>query len=428
MDKIKHSSDNITPFGGLNLINNLIKRNKVPDFINKILGSRNYRAKYEYSEIVLALLQSSLCNGEFVSDLKHLKEKVTKNLQKFIPSHDTIEYASQELKMPTKEIITENNIKHEINQNQKINDLLVGICTYLKLLKPEVKDYVLDFDNVVLENEKQDSKKSYKTTRAYHPCFANIGNQTVYFENRNGNTPAKYAQKEAIESCLNNLYNNNISVKSFRGDSASYQKEVIELLAEKVDNFFIRNINSGAFREACFMEENWETVVIGYEQKEVASVIFKPFKGEKEYRVVATRTKATQNENVLFEEYIYNYYGIMTNNLEMSNLDVILFYNQRGGVSEGNNKNLLNDFNIDRLPFMDLDTNTVYIGLMAACSNIFEWIKVVLVNNKVEGIELQHRIKRVFMQYICVCAKFVKHARETVFVLYSQKKYRPLTI
>jgi hypothetical protein len=65
---------------------------------------------------------------------------------------------------------------------------------------------------------------------------------------------------------------------------------------------------------------------------------------------------------------------------------------------------------------------------MAVCSNIFEWIKHILVKNKVEGIEIQHRTKRVFMQYICVCAKLVRHARETIFMIFSSKKYHPLII
>jgi hypothetical protein len=78
---------------------------------------------------------------------------------------------------------------------------------------------------------------------------------------------------------------------------------------------------------------------------------------------------------------------------------------------------------------MDLDTNTVYIGLMTVCSNIFEWIKIVLAKNKMEGIEIQHRTKRVFMRYICVCAKFVQHAREKIFVIFStDRKHYPLQI
>lgn len=430
MDKIKHSSQNITPFGGLNFINALFKQNNLPDFIDKALGFRNYRAKYSYSDILFSLLNNALCNGEFVSDLKHLKEKTTGKLQTLIPSHDTVEYAFQELKTPNKVITTPDNIVHQINQNKNINSLLLSICVKLNLLKPEVKDYVLDFDNVVLNNDKQDANTSYKMTKAYHPCFANIGNCTVYFENRNGNTPAKYAQKEALENCFNNMNINNISVKSFRGDSASYQKEVFDVLEQNVNHFYIRNVTSAGFRNICIDEKNWENVAVNYENKEVASVKYTPFKGEKEYRIVVTRTKIKEIDTPnLFPEHNYTYYGIITNNLEMSNLDVITFYNKRGNDSENNNKNLLNDFNIHRLPFMDLDTNTVYIGLMAVCSSIFEWIKLILVKNKVEGIEIQHRTKRVFLLYISICAKFVKHARETFFVVFSSnRKYQPMLI
>ena len=428
MDKIRHSSQNITPFGGLNFIHALLKQKNVHGFIDRTLGFRNYRAKYFYSDIVLSLLKNSLCNGEFVSDLKHLKEQITENMKDSIPSHDTVEYAFQELKIPNKIVVTENNITHQINYNKNINNLLTGICVYLGLLNPDVKDYVLDFDNVVLNNNKQDARTSYKKTKAYHPCFANIGNNTVYFENRNGNTPAKYAQEQALKNCFKNLDDNSISIKSFRGDAASYQKGVIAVLEENVEHFYIRNVTSAGFRKICVEEKNWENVEVNYENKEVASIEYSPFQGEKEYRIVVTRSRIKEKQPNLFPEHSYTYYGIITNNMGMSNLHVIKFYNKRGNDSENNNKNLINDFNIHRLPFMDMNTNTVYIGLMAVCSNIFEWIKYVLVKNKVEGVEIQHRTKRVFMQYICVCAKIVRHSRQTVLVLFSSKKYRPLII
>lgn len=274
------------------------------------------------------------------------------------------------------------------------------------MLKADGKDYVLDFDNVVLENQKQDANTSYKMTKAYHPCFANIGNNTVYFENRNGNTPAKYAQKQALENCFKNLNDHKISIKSFPGDSASYQKEVFDVLEKNVTHFYIRNITSKGFRETCFMAENWEKIEFGYEQKEVASVLYKPFGGDKLYRIVTTRTRANQNQEELFEEYKYNYYGIITNNWEMSNLEVIKFYNQRGNTSENNNKNLLNDFDIHRLPFMDLDTNTVYIGLMAVCSNIFKWIKMVLVKKKWKAL----KFSIVQNEFLCVISAFVQNS------------------
>ena len=60
MRKIKQSSKNITPFGGLNFIYNAIKQSKSDVFIDEKLGYRNFRAHYSYSDIVLSLLVLSL--------------------------------------------------------------------------------------------------------------------------------------------------------------------------------------------------------------------------------------------------------------------------------------------------------------------------------------------------------------------------------
>jgi hypothetical protein len=48
-------------------------------------------------DIVLSLLKKVLFNGEFVLDLKDIKI-IAENMKGFIPSHDTVEYAFQELK------------------------------------------------------------------------------------------------------------------------------------------------------------------------------------------------------------------------------------------------------------------------------------------------------------------------------------------
>ena len=95
----------------------------------------------------------------------------------------------------------------------------------------------LDFDHVILENNKQDAKKKYKFTKGYSHCFANIGDVSVYCENKNGNLPAKFLQKETLERCFENFTKNQIKINKFRANSASYQKEVIELLEENV-NFY----------------------------------------------------------------------------------------------------------------------------------------------------------------------------------------------
>jgi hypothetical protein len=59
-----------------------------------------------------------------------LKEQIAENMKIFIPSHDTVEYAFQELKTPNNVIITENNITHK---SITINFLLLWIVAIIGL-------------------------------------------------------------------------------------------------------------------------------------------------------------------------------------------------------------------------------------------------------------------------------------------------------
>lgn len=426
MDKVSKSLKNITPFGGLNFIYNAINRSKFDTFIDEKLGYRNFRAHYSYSDIVLSLLGNSLCNGEYISDLENLKNKFSCQYFTKIPSPDTVEYACQELKTATIQEITADGIVHQFNYDNNKNNALIGLCVKTGQLKSTEK-YTLDFDNVVLENEKQDAKKSYKNTNGYHPNFSFIGRLPVHIENHNGNTPAKYKQLETLQRCFKNLKDNNIIIENFRGDSASYQKEVIEFLSENVQYFFIRKSSSQNYTNRCGKINDWKTIYINNEKKEVATMIYTPFKGKFSYRVVVTRTLKKNRQVDLISGTPYNYYGIMTNNLLLSEQEVIEFYNQRGDA-ENSNKFLISDFNLKHLPFMDFDTNTVFMYLMGMCNILFEWIKIILVKNKTQNINLKMRVKAVCFRYITVATTFVNHAREKVLQVFSNQEYKILQI
>ena len=426
MRKVKQSLKNITPFGGLNFIYNAINESKTSVFIDEKLGIRNFRCTYSYSDIVLSLLGNSLCNGEYVSDLEHLKNKFKDQLFRKIPSPDTVEYVCQELKTQTKEETTTNGVVHQFNYDNKKNQILIELSLKTGQLKKAEK-YTLDFDNVVLENEKQDAKKSYKNTKAYHPNFAFIGRLPVHIENHNGNTPARYKQFETLQRCFKNLNQSAIKIEHFRADSASYQKEVVELVSENATNFYIRNISSQNFITRCGKITDWKTITINNEKKEVATMIYTPFQGNFSYRIVVTRSERKDKQIDLMSGTVYNYYGIMTNNLLFSNQEVIEFYNQRGD-SENSNKFLISDFNLKRLPFMDLDTNTAFMYLMAMCSILFEWTKIILVKNKTPNINVNMRVKAICFRYITVASNFVNHAKEKILQVFSTQEYKILQI
>jgi hypothetical protein len=289
------------------------------------------------------------------------------------------------------------------------------------------KEYTLDYDNVITENDKQDAQYTYKHSKGYHPGIAFVGLIPVHIENRNGNTPARYQQKETLERCFDNLAQHHIKIKHFRGDAASYQREVIELAEIKAENFYIRMMDFEDIRKQCGQIRDWQSVEINYEIKEVASIRYKPFKGDKEYRIVVTRKKRKDRQIDLLSGSAYTYQGIITSNEKFTEKEVITFYNQRGDA-ENSNRYMLNDFNLHHLPFPDLSTNTVYMYLMAMCATLFEWVKTVLIKNKIKGITRTMRVKAVCHQYITVATTFIKHAHQKVLNIFSGQEYCPLRI
>lgn len=427
MDKVTQSDKNITPFGGLNFIYQAMNRMGLDKFLDKQIGFRSIYAKYSYSNVVYSLFGNALCQGSHISDLAELKRKFSDQVFNKIPSPDTVEYVCQELKTKTILIETDKGIHHQLNYNNEMNETLVALAVKTNQLNILYTDYIVDFDNVITENEKQDAEYTFKHCKGYHPGIAFIGRIPVHIENRNGNTPARYQQKEALERLFANLNKQSIKIKYFRGDSASYQKDVIAFLELNVENFYIRMLDFEDIRQRCGEIKKWDNVEINYEAKEVASIYYAPFKGKKEYRIVVTRKKNKNGQIDLISGSAYSYQGIITTDQVRDEKAVIEFYNKRGDA-ENSNRYLLNDFNLHHLPFPDMDTNTVFMYLMAMCAILFEWVKTVLVENKTEGISISMRIKAVCFHYITVATTFINHAHQKIINVFSKQKYKILKI
>jgi hypothetical protein len=431
MYKVTHSDKNITVFGGLNFIFKAIKDKGLDAYIDERLGFRGIFAKYAHSDVVLSLFGSSLAQGSFVSDIEIFKEKYQGQFFNKIPSADTVEYVCQGLKKATIKNVTDKGVVHLVNYSNDMNETLIGLAVKTGLLQKGSHDYTLDFDNVVIGNDKQDACYTYKKgIKGYHPNLAFIGRIPVHIENHNGNTPASYEQASTLERCFGNMEKAGVRITNFRADSASYQKEVIDLAKKHTDCFYIRLDDCQGVRTQCGQVKKWKKVLINNIIKELASIEYTPFKstgGTDAYRVVVTRTAREDKQTDMLCGTAYNYYGIITNDMVKDDKDVIEFYNQRGD-SENSNRYMLGDFNLHHLPFPDMCTNTVYMYLMAMCATLFECIKVVLVANKAKGVTIIMRTKAICFHYITVASTFITHAREKVLKIFSVNEYKILQV
>ena len=162
MDKVTLSDKNITVFGGLNFIFKAIKDKGLDAYIDLRLGFRGVCARYSHSDIVLSLFGSSLAQGSFVSDIEIFREKYQDQFFTKIPSADTVEYVCQGLKETSIKDTTDKGVVHLVNYSNDMNETLVGLAVKTGLLKMGDHGYTLDFDNVVIENDKQDACYTYK--------------------------------------------------------------------------------------------------------------------------------------------------------------------------------------------------------------------------------------------------------------------------
>ena len=298
----------------------------------------------------------------------------------------------------------------------------------VKTITPDANN-ILDFDNVITENEKDDATRTYKMTTGYQPAFAFIGRQAVFIEGRGGNTPAAYRMDETLKKCFAGLKANNIHIEHFRSDSAAYQKEVVEVAEKNCTYFYIRIDESQSLRDAIkdIPETDWKTAIINNKQVEIADTPFFPFGGKQSYRAVVQRRKRKDGQYDVFTQSPYTYYAIMSNNEtpQADNLYVTNFYNERGD-SERNFDILNNDFNCNRLPFSYLNANMIYFFAAAISFTLFEWIKQIFFSKGVIENTVM-RCKKFLFDFIILPAKWIKIGRQWVYKIFTTRTcYKPL--
>ncbi len=420
MVKIKKSFTKINPHGGIYFINNTLSDRHIYQLIDNKLGNRANNAQYSYSDCIKTLLFSQMCGGTCLEDIQYLRENFNDSNHLKFCSPDTISVISDELSDSTWIYTTQSGTEHEINTNKRLNSLLSGIVKHCELIKPKA-DNIMDYDNVILPNDKCDSKRTYKHVDGYQPGVAFINRLPVYIEGRNGNSPAKYRMAKTLEDAFNNV--SGIKVKYFRSDCAAYQKSVIDVLeAQEGLEFFIRVMSSPDLQmEIAAQVDSWEKVEINKQEMEVATIEYCPFSGEKSYHVVVHRKKRKDGQTDLFSNSCYDYYGIITNNQTMAADEVVEFYNHRASI-EPNFAYLNNEFNWAHLPFSWLDLNTVFMILSAISFVLFEYIKKIY-SQKLSFVKQSMRLKSFILRFIAVPVKWVTSARQTFLRIYSQKDY-----
>jgi hypothetical protein len=427
--KVTKSLEKINPFGGFNFCVKLLKDTGIPALFDRELGPRGKKAGFRYSDILLSHLAVYLNGGDCTEDInEHLRGHLSTVRGLNVCSADTILRGIKELSTPQQTYTSSSGVTHYFNINRTLNALLLKALKKTGQLNTK-NGYTLDYDNQVIPTEKYDARKTYKKCEGYQPGVATIGKTIVHVEGRNGNSQAKYQQKETLERVFSSLKTESIRIKNFRADSASYQKDVIALVEQHAENFYIRATRCAHMESLIGQLEDgsWTKIRLGAQEMEVADISeYFPFEGQTPYRLVVSRIKRKDKQADLFSGRAYKYRGILTGDRRSKSKQVVSFYNQRGSAERVfDTQN--NDFGWSKLPCSFLNENTSFMVLTAIYANLYQFM-ITRFSEKLDWLGQNFRPKKFIFRFIVVAAKWIKSGGQHILKLYTNKDYGPLLI
>jgi len=166
MVKIEKIDHNITPFGGISLVDDMFKRSGLPQLIDKELGNRSTTCGYTYGNLIGNWFYLFLCGGDCAEDIEtHLHETLSAIPGNKVSKADTMLRSLKELSEENTSVTTSSSDKvYQFNINQRVNTLLIKSLLQMGHLEQD-KFYDFDYDNQILVHQKQDAKITYKKSR-----------------------------------------------------------------------------------------------------------------------------------------------------------------------------------------------------------------------------------------------------------------------
>ena len=321
--------------------------------------------------------------------------------------------------------------QYRFNTAERLNGLLVYAAVISGMLHPG-EQYDFDFDHEFLASETWDALPTYKGHDGYSPACAVLTslkeNLDVIagIENRDGNATVKFHQEDTLTRILLNIIEQGIRIRYARVDCGSYSKEVVRLLLEHSERIFVRAGMTKALRgKLQSADTQWREVEVNCQQIEVTSLPFDGLDGEiNGCRLVVQRQhKGVGAQLDCFEEGgddVYVYRAILTSEWDMSEEEVIRFYNQRGAKEKVFDQ-MDNDFGWHYLPKGLLRENTVFLLLTAMLRSFY---RLLLMNNALRafGIWCTTRMKAFTTKVVTVVARWTKGGRRDILTLYTSNK------
>jgi hypothetical protein len=405
--KLGTTNDLLTSRAGLLSVAQVMDSLNLAERIDQSFPLPGSNRGFKPSEIIKTFILMQHEGGFHLDDIRHLKEdkalRTVLGLKK-LPAATTLgEWLRRTSKLP-----------QIPNSWVKVNKALLRSALYHR------KKVTLDIDATEIVAHKASAQWTYKNNKGFMPMVGHIAEtgQIVAVDFRQGNVPPAQDNLAFIQQCQRSLPEG-CTISALRIDAAGYQRKIIEYCDTHRIQYAIRAKSSAALREQIqsVRESDWQVLLDKKGQ---------PVKGQATYRTsfcigeykepftLIIQRKAIEGqssldledapEEVSLDGYLYR--AIATNRDELSDSEIIHWYNQRAEDSENRIKELKLDFGGATLPCSDLNANALYFLISALSYNVFALMRQLL-----PGELAHHRAMTLRWRLYGMAAKVVRTGR-----------------
>jgi hypothetical protein len=416
---IANTNDLLTSRGGLVCLAELMRRIGFSSWVARYFPKPGSNRGYSPAEVVTLWMLMLHEGARSLEDVRHLRED--KALRKLlglrrVPSADML---GDWLRRLGKDEVG-------IQALEKINRRLLGWALGRR------RAVTLDIDATPVLAHKHEAQRTYLGERGYMPMLGHIEEtgQAAGCEFRAGNVGPGEDNPGFIRRCEAGLPAG-VSVRYLRADAAGYQGDVLGYCEAQGIAYVVRAKRSEEMKAwiAERPESAWRPLIRDGEAvagQDTHRGVWAMDCYKQAFTLVVQRTRkggqqcldlgedGVEEDETTMTDGRYIYRALATNRDELSDSEIVHWYNQRGEDSENRIKALKSDFAGDRLPCGQFEANALYFHLCVTAYNLF-----VLFRHSLPPEWHTHRAITIRWRLYALADKVVCHARRVYL------KFRP---
>lgn len=264
--------------------------------------------------------------------------------------------------------------------------------------------HTLDCDASQIVAEKQSAQFTYKGEQGYMPMIGHLAEAgvVIHEEFREGNIAPATQNFEFIKACEARLPRGH-EVANVRLDSAGYQAGIFNYCEDTGKTFAIGGRLDKSTQQA--IAEIPESAWKHYPDCAVAETLHSMNETKKAFRLIVVRYK---HQAELFDD-VPKHHVIASNRAESTEATLV-WYRQRGEVSENGIKELKIGFGMERMPCGQFAANAAFFRIGVIAHNLFVLFK----HSALETDWQRHKVATVRWRLFHLPGKVVRHARAWV--------------